>query len=144
MKNMNEAKIYQVLVWIWMIIMFTVSSIPKLHTPTIDSIIGFDKMAHFAEYLVFSFLLLNFIIYKFSYLKLIYILPILVFLPILDELHQYPIPGRQFSVLDIFADILGGFSMLIIFLVINKFRNDQEILKPQHVKIQIDGDKIKK
>ena len=46
-------------------------------------------------------------------IKKLYLLAVLV--PLLDELHQIPIPGREFSVYDIFADFLGFLVIILIY-----------------------------
>ena len=97
--------------------MFFLTSFPKLPKPP-SSIIGFDKLAHFVMYLILGFLYVlknaDFAIEKLRR-NLFYIA---LLLPLLDEIHQIPIPGRTFSWYDIIADILG-ISFVLLFLTIS-------------------------
>lgn len=112
----KKKNIYYYLFYFWIILLFTLTSIPKLPTP-IKSELGIDKIAHFSVYL-----LLIFFYYKknedlqFKVL-LRRILLILIFVPLLDELHQIPIPGRHFSIYDIIADILGILVMIFVIVL---------------------------
>ena len=115
MKNrLSKRKIYKNLFIFWSLVIITLTSIPKLQSPS-EKIIGFDKIAHFGIYLVFSYLFIKMFPEKEFHktIKKLYLLA--VFVPILDELHQIPIPGREFSVYDIFADMLGFMVIILIF-----------------------------
>jgi VanZ family protein len=103
-------RIYKYLFYIWLITIFTLTSWPTLALPS-HNILGLDKLAHFAVYLVLAFLMLkkdNSIIKKQHYFWA-------VLIPTLDELHQIPIPGRYFDISDIAADLLG---FAVIFVLI--------------------------
>jgi VanZ family protein len=114
--------VYKYLFIVWTIILFTLTSCPSLHTPSMP--IGFaDKIAHFVFYLIFALLFAQMKKHQ-SYektLKQLCILALIV--PLLDELHQIPIPGRQFSIYDIFADIFG-MSIVIGYYYIKSLRSN--------------------
>jgi len=115
MKNRFPNKnIFKILFIFWCFVIIILTSIPKLHSPT-EHILGFDKIAHFGIYLIFAFLFIKMFPAKAfpKTIKKLYLLA--VFVPILDELHQIPIPGREFSVYDIFADMLGFLVIILIF-----------------------------
>ena len=111
-----KKKYYKIAFYIWAGVVFTLTSIPKLQTPINDTL-NIDKLAHFTVYMIFAYLFMK----MFSQdqyiqkLKLLSILAILV--PIFDELHQIPIPGRFFSYYDILADFLGFLTVIIYFKI---------------------------
>ncbi|MDA7949999.1 MAG: VanZ family protein [Pirellulaceae bacterium] len=90
---------------------------------------GFDKMAHFAGYAGLAFLLSA--VLHFRYLirsegkpspKIMFYLPIVVFsitavYGVIDELSQFPIPGRRPDILDWYADLAGSLLGLTCFQV---------------------------
>jgi len=89
----------------------TLTSIPKLQTPSSD-IFKLDKVAHFGVYLVFAYLLVK--IHRSDQKILLRKLLLLALLiPVLDEVHQIPIPGREFSLYDIIAD-MAGFAVIFV------------------------------
>ena len=111
-----KKKYYKIAFYIWTGVVFTLTSIPKLHSPTNDTL-SIDKVAHFTVYMIFSFLFMKMFDTK-QYtqkLKLLSILAVLI--PILDELHQIPIHGRDFSYYDILADFLGFLTVIIYFKI---------------------------
>ncbi len=111
-----KKKYYKIAFYIWAGVVFTLTSIPKLQTPINDTL-NIDKLAHFTVYMIFAYLFMK----MFSQdqyiqkLKLLSILAVLV--PIFDELHQIPIPGRFFSYYDILADFLGFLTVIIYFKI---------------------------
>ena len=88
---------------IWLGVMFTISSIPSPKIP-LGYIPQIDKGVHLFEYLVFYVFYLYGTKGKYKWWGLLIILVVAV----IDEYHQRFIPGRDASVLDAFADILGG------------------------------------
>ena len=119
----SNRNIFIILFILWCCVILTLTSIPKLQSPT-GRIIGFDKIAHFGIYLVFSFLFMKMFTKKElpKTIKKLYLLAVLV--PLLDELHQIPIPGREFSVYDIFADFLGFLVIILIYRFRKKKTSD--------------------
>jgi len=91
------------------------SSIPNLKAPEFRFLL-FDKLAHFVEYAVFAFLTFR----SFSHINhritrsrafLLSALFLSLF-ALLDELHQYFVPGRYSDVYDLIGDILGALVVL--------------------------------
>jgi VanZ family protein len=91
------------------------SSIPHLKSPEFRFLL-FDKLAHFVEYAVFAFLIFR----SFSHIShkitrgwafLLSALFLSLF-ALLDELHQYFVPGRYSDVYDLIGDILGALVVL--------------------------------
>ncbi len=117
---------------IWSIIILILTSIPRLHTP-VDELWNVDKLAHFIVYLIFAFLFIMMNINN-DFKKTQHTLILLsIIVPIFDEIHQIPIPGRQFSLLDIIADFIGFATIIVIFKnkkirlkIFNFFSRNQE------------------
>jgi VanZ family protein len=126
---MKKNRKYTLLFIVWCCLMFGLSSYPKLHVPFVDPKLSPDKIAHFIEYFIFS------IIYvlmrkekgveRSRLVKELLIIALVI--PIFDELHQIPIPGRMFSWWDWLADTLGLCSGLCLGLsVIKKVKNENK------------------
>lgn len=111
---MITKKTYRILFIIWSVLLISLTSYPKLEVPKTD-IFQQDKIAHFIFYLIFAWLFVRMHGPQpdFTILKKTMLLALLV--PILDELHQIPIPGRNFSIWDIVADMLGFTVVILIF-----------------------------
>lgn len=113
-------KIYRALFWICAITIAILSSIPSLDI-NIDDSISWDKVAHFTEYFVLSFLYYKYQQKKGTLKQIIVkrLTWMMLLVPIIDEAHQLFIPGRQFSLLDALADTLG-FLIIILFIVLQR------------------------
>lgn len=109
-------KHFKIAFYVWVFILFTLTSIPKLQTPINESL-NIDKLAHFFVYLVFAYLFIKMFNVKIQYQKLKILSILAVLVPVFDELHQIPIPGRSFSFLDILADLLGFLTVIIYFRI---------------------------
>jgi len=109
-----KRKYYKILFYVWTLILFTLTSIPKLKSPIGDSL-NFDKLAHLFVYMIFAFLFIKMFDLKMQYQKLRILIILAVTVPVFDELHQIPIPGRSFSYLDILADFMGFLIIIIYF-----------------------------
>ncbi len=110
---MKIKKISNLYFILWLLVIISVSSIPHLKAPGPDKI-GIDKFYHFSEYFILGIIFLKSVYFSVDRRK-VHLLVIFMFIfPILDELHQHLIPGRQCSFYDILADTLG---LLIPFLV---------------------------
>jgi VanZ family protein len=103
----------------WLVAITTVSSIPHLPSPKINTIkfeIRVDYLVHFCEYGALIFLsLLSFVRKDFRLPLKRYILitaSVLLF-ALADEFHQKLIPGRTFNPKDILSNIVGISSGLI-------------------------------
>ena len=97
----------------WLIAIVTVSSIPHLPTPKIDTKhfeIRLDYLFHFCEYGLLTFLgLLSFVQKDFTMTlkKYLLITLALVIFALADEFHQKLIPGRTFNPRDIMSNMAG-------------------------------------
>ena len=122
---------YKYLFWIWLILMLSVSSYPKLPNPKIElggTILRVDYIFHWLEY---SVLLSLFVFWRtrirqdFTW-QIGWIALILgVSLATFDELHQLFIPGRSFNPIDMLYNYLGVitglfFSILLVKKIIQK------------------------
>jgi VanZ family protein len=72
-----------------------------------------DKIAHLLEYSGFGFLLMRLLRYlepEAEYVKhLIWVLSAALIYGLSDEFHQYYVPNREFSWMDLLADGAGGY-----------------------------------
>lgn len=84
-----------------------------------------DKLAHFIEYSIFSILI--YFTYKERNRKLTLKKIFLISLfPIIDEIHQLFIAGRDFSYYDILANLLGYYFTIILLKHIKRNRRKDE------------------
>ena len=103
---------------IWAAVIFGVSSIPDLSTPSFGFHI-MDKVAHFAVF----FILGIFVSYGFgkrnsSAGRIFWIsVAVSALYGISDEIHQFFVPGRQMDVFDILADAMGAAAASGIYLL---------------------------
>ncbi len=113
-KQLIGIKTYRILFILWSAVILALTSFPKLKTP-VDDMISADKIAHFGVYFIFAFLFIKMHLKEHlsGAIKRLWCLALIV--PLFDELHQIPIPGRAFSVWDIFADILGFAALIFIY-----------------------------
>ena len=101
--------------WLSLIILFT-----AVFAPIDGKVSGasYDKLAHI---LLFAFVSLNAVFYFSKNTKLLCIVFSLIgLLPILTELVQSLIPGRNYDTLDIIADYIGLVLGVIIFVFLKK------------------------
>jgi VanZ family protein len=108
---------YQLPACLWAILIFILSSIPRLPTPKLG--VGFvDKFAHFAVYLVFGFFLARAFLSMSAQgreQRAISMAAALgIFWGMIDEVHQAFVPGRESSLLDFLADAAGVLSILAV------------------------------
>ncbi|MCK4544690.1 VanZ family protein [candidate division WOR-3 bacterium] len=95
--------------YIWLTIIFIVSSIPRLHIASRE-IRNLDTIAHFLEYFIFG-LLFKIGLYKTDKNRKYNIITVIIvslFFASLDEIHQIIVPGRTPSIFDFFADFIGA------------------------------------
>ncbi len=127
-----KKKISILLVVIWMIIIFTMSSFNgedsssqsgfiifilnnlfKIDNPLLLSLI-IRKSAHFFEYLILGILVYNLIKnYKINNHLILSIIICFLYASS-DEFHQLFVPGRSCQILDILIDTIGSFTGIII------------------------------
>ena len=109
---MKNAIKYQFPPLLWIAIIFTLSSIPRLQL-TFESVLGADKMAHAVMFLVLCLLVRRAFFYQdfFPLLKTYALLGAFIFAVvygILDEYHQTFVPGRVSDFYDVLADTGGA------------------------------------
>ncbi|MCK4223779.1 MAG: VanZ family protein [candidate division Zixibacteria bacterium] len=101
---------YKYLALIYALLIFAISAIPELTPPSFGFKIE-DKILHFLEYSVFSFLLfLAFFTSGKEFLKKhVFLISSLIGIAyaLTDELHQKFVPGRSCDFFDFLADCLG-------------------------------------
>ncbi len=105
-----KRKTYVILTLCYVVLIFILSSF-QLSSSVAE---GGDKTLHVIEYSILGFLTLG----CFKNRKLLPVL-ILAFMisslyGISDEIHQYFVPGREFSYLDILANTIGSFLGVLI------------------------------
>ena len=113
-KNKISIKTYKFLFVIWSLVILTLTSIPKLNIPT-ENIVSLDKLAHFGVYLLFAWLFIRMHQPENLEATLKKLILLALTVPLFDELHQIPIPGRMFSVWDVIADFIGFLTIILIF-----------------------------
>ncbi len=102
--------LFRYLALIYALLIFAVSAIPQINPPSLGFEFG-DKILHFGEYGIFSFLL--FLAFSSSkkefFNKNVFLLCCLVGVAyaISDELHQKFVQGRSCEFFDFLADSLG-------------------------------------
>ncbi len=113
-------------------LIIVLSSIPHLQSPKLG-FFSADKLIHFSEYAVFSFLFYRSFEHSLaiksrlnsgSMAALLTFALLLVF-AVGDEFHQKFVPGRFADVFDVLADILGGTLMILVLHRRNKSLSNQ-------------------
>ena len=100
----------QLPLFIWTGTMILFSSLPGNKLPEIATFWQWDKVAHGAEYFVFTVLLFRYSVlvrHKTPEQALWFCLVIGLIYAALDELHQILIPKRECSIYDFTADAVG-------------------------------------
>lgn len=111
---------FRELLIIYSIVVFIFSSRPEVGIGQL--FYGQDKVIHFLTYAIHTFLCLAALSDKILLLKFIHYRLALVFsisYSIFNEIYQYFVPEREFSIGDIIANILGIITCLILVYVIN-------------------------
>ena len=100
----------------WALLIFSLSSIPSLDVPDLGFQVQ-DKFYHACEFAVFGFLLRRsataFSCSKSALWKLSALIGVLY--AVLDEIHQYFVPGREADWGDLIADVIGIFIGICMF-----------------------------
>ncbi|MCK4236670.1 MAG: VanZ family protein [Candidatus Krumholzibacteria bacterium] len=96
---------------VWIAVIFGISSIPNASNKDISLPLGFDKVAHFFEYFILTFLFHRGLGYgsKGKSTIPVYVVVVLGGMGIaaLDEFYQSFVPGRDSSFFDVLADVTG-------------------------------------
>jgi VanZ family protein len=105
---------FKIAFWLWTVLLLTLTSVPKLKMP-IEHVLNIDKLAHLGFYAIWA-LLFALMFHPRTWITVRKRLIILgMWVPLLDELHQIPIPGRMFSWWDLLADLIGiGLAILLL------------------------------
>lgn len=106
---------------VWLLFLLLLSSLPGSLLPN-NLTKQFDKLIHFIEYFVLSFLWIA-AVFKYSgslstrnrILSILF----LIIVAVLDEIHQLIIPDRYFSIMDIVMDCIAVLSVILITVFIN-------------------------
>ncbi len=112
-----------VLFYTWLVMILAVSSIPDIGSNE-ETLLGFDKYAHFGEYFVLAVLYLIMKRARRGEVAIKNYLFLAIPLPFLEELHQIWIRGRLFSLLDFAADWAG---VTLVFLVYYLIKSRKQI-----------------
>ena len=124
-KNKSIA-VYAPLVIYWMIL-FIATTLPSAHIPKTGIN---DKIEHLLGYFVLTFLLSNFLFFQ-NKKKVLKKFPVSAALVIaalygvIDEVHQYFIPGRLCDFYDWTADVTGALAAGLLYLIIKKYFQSQ-------------------
>ena len=108
---------------IWALLILTVSSIPRLSPPPIGLTFT-DKLAHFSEYLILGFFSLTAFLKSGNSGRKSFTATFLICaaMGVLDELHQFLIPGRSVELLDAAANVSGSLAGAVLALIFkNRF-----------------------
>ena len=134
--NMQKNKISLLLVILWMIFIFVMSSFDASSSSNqsnfivdiITSIINIKdtgllsliirKLAHFTEYFILGILVIN-LINKYDKKIIIAILLCIIYATS-DEIHQIFVPGRSCQITDIMIDSLGSILGIYLYKLITK------------------------
>lgn len=118
---MNKGTRRRILLALWIIVIFGLSSIPALPGDYAKLPQGFDKIAHFMEYSVLAILFHQVIMMnrrRNQNLIALVVVIICVAIAGLDEIYQSLIPGRQSSVTDLYADLAGIITGTFVSLIL--------------------------
>ena len=107
------------IIFLYILIIFSLSSIPGDGIIVNINQFGFDKVLHFFEYFILGLLLSTFLRNKSLVYNVGYIL--VVFIPILDEFWVQRLSLRNVDVLDFWANFAGLYFGIIIYFLIGKF-----------------------
>ena len=113
--NKNKFVEFWLPVYLYAAIIFMLSSMPQIPIPFAFKFS--DKIEHIIEYAIFGYLLIRAFrnsSFKLTLAQMRFLIILIGFIyGITDEIHQYFVPGRATSTLDIFADgagvVLGQF-----------------------------------
>jgi len=111
---------YHVPLLAYAVLVLGVSSIPNLKSPDVPAFLPLDKVAHFVEYAVLAFLALRSVERLVRKCAVAWTFAFAAVFAVVDEYHQKFIPGRQFDVVDLVADLAGAAMALVLILIIRR------------------------
>ena len=105
-------------VFIWMAIIFTLSSMPGKVIPDVK-IPHLDKLAHFVEYFILGFLLIRAFLNSSKGISRTSLVAIAIFIAagfaVTDELHQAATPNRETDIVDFMFDSIGAATGILLY-----------------------------
>ena len=113
---MKKIIYYWLPVIIYIVLIFYFSSLSRIEAiETIPEFILKDKLLHLIEYSILAILLYRALnqYQQFQSTALILAIILSTFYGLTDELHQLFVPGRFFSIADLFSDFLGSNIILL-------------------------------
>ncbi len=116
-----KRKYYIILSLSYAIIIFILSSIPQ--PPSYVEETGFDKIQHIIEYSILGFFVLGSFANRNNVKIILLVIIICSIYGITDEIHQFFVPGRYFSILDMVANSVGVFIGILILRYYKKLGN---------------------
>lgn len=96
--------------FVWVVLIFVGSSIPRLPGNPFGMPVWSDKVAHFLEYLILAFLFYRGICgerWRMGFPAWLIVLATGLVIASIDEYHQMYIPGRDSNIWDWIADMAG-------------------------------------
>lgn len=112
MKNSNFFRLSLFIAWtLFIVIALTYPKIPSQS----NHLIGIDKLIHFFLFFIFSILFLRSGIGNNRKKRSLILWYLAVTVPIFGEVIQIPVPGREFSFLDMLANFCGFAVVLFLF-----------------------------
>jgi VanZ family protein len=127
MKNFEHFVRFQLPAIAWAICIFLLSSIPGSKLPAITHFVN-DKILHATEYFVFGSLIYRALEprkdkNKFSWVRLIIPVGIIIVFGLSDEYHQSFVAGRTEDLLDAVADTIGGLLSAGVMYIVERRRS---------------------
>jgi len=122
-RKILHPKTASILFWIWLITIFTLSSIPKIPTAKLETAFFEMRLDYMLNFGVYALLSVLFYFWK-STVKghinkkhLLIYLTAACFFAALEETHQLWIDGRTFNPLDMLSNFLGVFAGIFIWRI---------------------------
>lgn len=104
---MKWKHILSIILVVYFFAMIALAVIPTLSNYADTNILSQDKMVHFAEFFIFTFLLLMTLSFYDVKDKYLIGFTVALLVVIVSELIQIPIASRSFSIKDMIADVAG-------------------------------------
>lgn len=126
--------VYLPLIIYWLIL-FAATTLPTQHMPKTGIS---DKIEHFLGYFLLTFLLCNTLYFQdkkvtMKKFPVILALGIVAFYGMVDELHQYFIPGRFCDINDWIADVIGALIAGVFYFFLKMYF--QQLLKTRNISL---------
>ena len=108
------------------VLIFVLSSIPGYSIPNLP-FFSFDKIVHTLEFGLFGMLLYRSFFFHLSVSRpFFFTIAAGSSYAVLDEFHQYFVPGRSCSINDFFADFIGLVVFTAVSVYLNTSKKDHE------------------